>query len=64
MNNKRVKLIKLRGSRSQSEIAVALGISIGYYGMIETGARDPSLKLAKKIADFFNKKIEWIFFAN
>ena len=38
MNN---KLVKLRGTRTQEEIANAIGISISAIGMYETGQRVP-----------------------
>jgi putative transcriptional regulator len=60
----RVELIKLRGNKPQREIAEVLEITTSYYGMIETGVRNPSLKLAKKIANYFSKNVEEIFFVN
>lgn len=58
MNN----LKQLRGNKSQKEIADKIGITTSHYGFIENGDRQPSLKVAKKIADVFGKKIEEIFF--
>ncbi|MDF2505601.1 helix-turn-helix transcriptional regulator [Clostridium sp.] len=60
MNN----LKQLRGNKSQKEIADKVGITTSHYGFIENGERQPSLKVAKKIADVFDKKIEEIFFDN
>ena len=60
MNNLKV----LRGERTQKEIADTIGITTSHYGFIENGDRLPSLKVAKRIADFFGKKIEDIFFDN
>lgn len=60
MNN----LKKLRGDRTQKEIADKVGITTSHYGFIENGDRQPSLKVAKKIADVFGKKIEEIFFTS
>ncbi len=62
MAHKRLKLIGLRGTRTQREIAGALGITTSYYGMIELGARTPNLALAKKIEDFFGVPMREIFF--
>ena len=60
MNNLKI----LRGAKTQKEIADKLGITTSHYGFIENGDRLPSLKVAKRIADFFDKKIEDIFFDN
>lgn len=59
------RLAKLRIERdlTQMDVAKTLGITRAFYGMIETGDRNPSLKLAQKIADFFGLSIEEIFFA-
>ncbi|ANY70441.1 transcriptional regulator [Paenibacillus sp. BIHB 4019] len=59
----RRKLIELRGKRSRNEIAKSVGITTQMLGAIERGARTPSLELAKKIADFYRKKVDDIFFA-
>ena len=42
-------------------IAKLVGISDGYYSMIETGKRIPSVKVAKKIATVLNIPWEDIF---
>ena len=59
----RNKLINLRkdADLTQKDIAELLDITRGYYGHIETGKRDPNLKLALKIANLFGKKVEDIF---
>ncbi|MDW5300214.1 MAG: helix-turn-helix transcriptional regulator [Sedimentibacter sp.] len=60
MNN----LKKLRANKTQKEIADLIGITTSHYGFIENGDRQPSLKVAKKIANVFNTNIEGIFFAD
>lgn len=60
MNNLKI----LRGEKTQKEIADIVGITTSHYGFIENGDRLPSLKVAKRIADFFDKNIEDIFFDN
>jgi putative transcriptional regulator len=57
-------LKKFRANRTQKEIADLAGITTSHYGFIENGERQPSLKVAKKIADIYNRKIEEIFFVN
>lgn len=43
-------LINLRGRLTQEKVAFLSGISRGSYSNIETGKRDPSVSMAKKIA--------------
>lgn len=59
-------LVNLRKSQSltQKEVAELLNITRGYYGHIETGRRNPPLKLALKIGQLFDKRIEDIFLIN
>jgi len=54
-------LRKLRGSKSQSEIAGLVGITKAHYGYIENGNRVPSLPVALRLADVFKVTIEDIF---
>lgn len=56
-------LKKLRGTKKQKEIAENIGITTSYYGMIETGIRNPSLDVAKKLSNYFNVPTDKIFFA-
>jgi putative transcriptional regulator len=57
-------LKSLRGTKKQSDIAEAVGITASYYGMIENGLRNPSLEVAKKLSNYFNVPTDQIFFAN
>ena len=54
MNN---KLVKLRGTRTQEEIANAIGISISAIGMYETGQRVPRDEIKVKLANFYNVSV-------
>ncbi|WP_420909340.1 helix-turn-helix transcriptional regulator [Aneurinibacillus migulanus] len=56
----RTWLKKLRGNLTKTEVAKATGIKRQYYSMIENGVRNPSVEVAKKIADFL--KFEWTLF--
>lgn len=58
-----MNLIKIRKKSkfTQVDIAKLVGISDGYYSMIETGKRIPSIKVAKKIATVLNIPWEDIF---
>jgi len=51
----------VRGDKSRKEVATAIGITEAHIGYIERGERIPSLDVAIKIADYFDKKIEEIF---
>lgn len=59
----RTKLIELREKRglTQEEVATMVGISRSFYGLIETGLRNPTYGLAKKIARIFNVDAESLF---
>ncbi len=65
MNKKliREKLIKLRGSKTQAEIAQKLGIAQSTYAMYETGDRIPGDETKIKIANFYKKTVQYIFFS-
>jgi putative transcriptional regulator len=53
---KRDSLINRRKqlNMSQRQVAKELGISQGYYALIEKGKRDPGFDLAISISDLFN----------
>lgn len=64
VNINRQLLITLRkkAKLTQQDVAEKLGITRSFYGMIETGDRNPTLDLARKIAGLFNVDIEELFF--
>jgi Predicted transcriptional regulators len=53
-------LVKLRGHRTQKEIAELVGISRTAYTNIEKGKRNPSVSTAKKIAKALG--VDWVIF--
>ena len=63
---KRIKLMQRRKDSkiSQSEMADILQISTSYYGSIERGERNPTLKLAKSIADLLLMTVDDLFFGD
>lgn len=66
INRKQIGLIlmKLRGDRTQREVAMALNISepaIRYY---ESGKRIPKDNIKIKIARYYDKKVDEIFFVS
>ncbi|WP_202081389.1 helix-turn-helix transcriptional regulator [Caldalkalibacillus salinus] len=57
----RTKLIRLRGKRTKTKVAQDLNITPQMYGAIERGDRDPSLRLASKIARYFHVSVDHLF---
>jgi len=58
---KRELLIKLRGSKSQGELAKELGISQQFLSAIELGTRNPNVRLMKKFEEYFHVSMEELF---
>jgi len=58
----RPRLIQLRGSTPRRIVSEKIGITPQMLGAIERGDRTPSLKLAKKIADYYGVSVDEIFF--
>ena len=66
MDNKKLtageRLRSLRGSRSQEEVAEAIGISQASYSAYENGLRTPRDDVKVRIADYYNRTVGFIFF--
>lgn len=56
------RMKKLRGTRTQEEVARALGISFSSYSKYERNARVPRDNVKKKIAAYFKTTVAKIFF--
>lgn len=56
------KLKKLRGDKKQSILARELGILPSAYSNYENDYRVPNDEIKKKIADFYKKTVDEIFF--
>lgn len=56
------KLTRLRGKRTQEEVAKALGISHSSLAMYESGKRIPRDPIKLRIAEFYGQSIPYIFF--
>ena len=56
------RLIKLRGSKTQKEVAEAVGVAQSTYAMYESGQRTPSDEVKIRIAKYFKKTVQSIFF--
>ena len=57
------KLVELRGDRSRKEVSNALGISLSALAMYENGDRIPRDETKVRIATYYGKNVEEIFFA-
>lgn len=56
------RLIKLRGNKTQKEVAEAIGVAQSTYAMYETCQRMPSDEVKVRIAKYFKKTVQAIFF--
>ena len=56
------KLRALRGSKTQKEVAEALGITKSSWAMYERGERVPRDEIKVRIATYFGKTVQEIFF--
>lgn len=58
------RLMMLRGDISREELANAIGISVSAVSMYENGERIPRDDIKIKIANFFARSVQEIFFDN
>ena len=56
------RLRKLRGDKTQAQVADDLGISVSAVGSYELGERIPRDKLKVKIAKYYDTTVEALFF--
>lgn len=65
MENKKrnnFKGLRVANGYTQEELAKKVGITSRTLGFYEVGKRSPNIKVAKKIADLFEKSIDEVFF--
>ncbi len=55
-------LIRLRGKKTQAEVAELIGIGQSTYAMYETGKRTPSDEVKIRIAKLYKRTVQSIFF--
>lgn len=55
-------LRRLRGSRTQEEVAEAVGISRSSLALYETGQRVPRDAIKVRLADYYKKSVKYIFY--
>ena len=60
--NRNEILIKLRGKRSRADVARDLGITERALQSYELGDRIPSDGVKKKLAQYYNRSVQYIFF--
>ena len=58
------RLIALRGNRTQAEVAQAIGVTPSAYSMYENGDRIPRDEIKKRIAEYYKRTVNTIFFAD
>ncbi|WP_346662775.1 helix-turn-helix transcriptional regulator [uncultured Merdimonas sp.] len=56
------RLVELRGNRSQEEVAKAVNISTSALSMYENGSRVPRDEIKIRLAAFYGKSVQYIFF--
>lgn len=56
------RLRQLRGIRTRSGVARELGISYAALAFYESGQRQPSGPVKKKLADYYGVPVEFIFY--
>ena len=57
------RLKELRGNKTQAEVAKAIGISVSSLSMYEQNERTPRDETKMKLAAYFKKSVQSIFFA-
>ena len=64
MNAKKIgeRLTELRGNTPRAELAKAIGVSVSALSMYECGERIPRDVIKVRIAKYFHKSVESIFF--
>lgn len=56
------KLVELRGNMSREFVANAIGVSVSAISMYENGERVPRDDIKIKIANFYGRTVQEIFF--
>ena len=57
------RMLRLRGDRTQRQVASELGIPVSTYAMIELGQRFPRRDLQGKLARFYGTTVDDLFFS-
>lgn len=62
MENVAERLIRLRGKKSRREVASAVGVSVSTISMYENGERIPRDDIKIRLAKYYGKTVQEIFF--
>ena len=64
LNSKAIgnRLIELRGTKTQEEVASAVGISKSALSMYENGSRIPRDEIKLRLSSYYKKSVKFIFF--
>lgn len=54
------RLVSLRGTRTQQQVADALGISRARYSHYENGRNEPDMEILKLLADFHHVTVDYL----
>ncbi len=57
------RLVKLRAKRSQAEVCKVVGITQQALSAYETGLRMPRDEIKIKLANYYNRTVQYIFFS-
>lgn len=66
VNNKAIakRLVQLRNGKSREVVANAIGISVSALAMYEQGERVPRDDIKVRLANYYNRSVNFIFFAH
>lgn len=66
MDSKKIgeRLQKLRGSRTQKEIAEAVGVTPMAISLYESGERIPRDEIKVRLANYYKRTVNFIFFSD
>lgn len=63
MRNEKLYNLRKKRGETQAEVAKSVGVSISSYNFYETGQRNPSDEVKKRIAKHFDRTVQFIFFS-
>ena len=66
MDSKKIgeRLQKLRGSRTQKEVAEAVGVTPMAISLYESGERVPRDEIKVRLANYYKRTVNFIFFSD
>jgi len=62
MGKPNTKLRELRGKKTLAQVAEDLGISASSLAMYERGDREPRDEMKRKLASYYGRTVQFIFF--